>query len=110
MQQVRAEVRSKSISPFDYLFERESAAWDPRFAHEGEDLHLANGKRSDASLLDARGGMSNSQSWKLVIGLEPRLGAPREKDETALKLASPASGSFVLVSLRRRSRDQKGSS
>ena len=57
-------------------------------------------------LNEARAGYGNVQSWKLVKGLVPRLGAAREKDEAALRLAAPESGSFVLVSLRRRRRDR----
>ena len=55
---------------------------------------------------EARGGYRTVRSWKLVKGLAPRLGAAREKDEVALKLAAPDSGSFILVSLRRRRRDR----
>ncbi len=49
------------------------------------------------------GFVTNSrEDWKLVTGLKPRVGEPRERDEAALQLASPESGSFILVSLRRR--------
>jgi len=34
--------------------------------------------------------------WKLVKGLVRRSGSSREKDEAALRLAAPESGSFVL--------------
>ncbi len=109
MQQVRAEVQSSSIVPFEYLFERESTAWDPEFARDDE-LHLPIGKAGDAALIEANGGYTAVQSWKLVKGLLPRLGAAREKDQLALQLASPESGKFVLVSLRRRRRDRNTSS
>jgi hypothetical protein len=105
MQQVRAEVLSSNIVPFDYLFERESVAWDPEFARDG-DLHLPSGRLEETALVEAAGGHLAVQNWKLVKGLMPRLGAAREKDELALKLASPESGAFILVSLRRRRRDQ----
>ena len=129
MQQVRAEVKSNTVVPFDYLFERESAAWDPEFATEGELpvpdsigetalvekdqlLRVEPGAiepvRTNklATVEEARGGYPSIRSWKQVRGLVPRLGAAREKDEDALKLASPDSGSFIIVSLRRRRRDR----
>ena len=105
MQQVRAKVQSCSIVPFEYLFERESIAWEPEFARDDE-LHLPSGKLEDAALVEAGGGYSAVQSWKLVKGLVPRSGSAPEKDQLALELASPDSGSFILVSLRRRRRDR----
>jgi hypothetical protein len=109
MQQVRAKVQSSSIVPWEYLFERESTAWDPEFAKDG-DLHLRSEKPEDAVLVEAGGGYSTVQSWKLVKGLVPREGVPREKDQLALELASPDSGAFILVSLRRRRRDASSKS
>src|SRR5262245_29727938 len=105
MQQVRAEIQTTTVVSFEYLFERESVAWDPEFAPD-EELHLPREKAEDAVLDEARGGYRTVRSWKLVKGLAPRLGAAREKDEVALKLAAPDSGSFILVSLRRRRRDR----
>lgn len=123
MQQVRAEIKTSSVESFEYLFERESAAWDPEFASDGE---LLVGSRRESSLSRARrhhespsndltfrdkeelmiveetrGNYPLIQSWKRVNGLAPRVGL-REKDEAALRLAAPESGSFILVSLRRR--------
>ncbi len=105
MQQVRAEIQTSTVLSFEYLFERESVAWDPEFAPEGE-LHLSMEEADKSILKEARGGYDTVRSWKLVKGLAPRLGAAREKDEVALKLAAPDSGSFILVSLRRRRRDR----
>jgi hypothetical protein len=127
MQQVRAEIKTSSVEAFEYLFERESAAWDPEFASDGE---LLVGSKREASLSrarrhhespsndltfrdkeelmfveEARGNYPLIQSWKRVNGLAPRMGSRREKDEVALKLAAPESGSFILVSLRRRKRN-----
>ena len=103
MQQVRAEIKVPSVPPLEYLFEREMVAWEPEFAASGE-LHLPAHKLDQAVLDEARAGYGDVQSWKLVKGLVPRLGAAREKDEAALRLATPESGSFVLVSLRHRRR------
>ena len=105
MQQVRAEIQVPSVAPFKYLFERESVAWDPEFASDGE-LDLPNQRLEKAAADEARAGYSTVRSWKLVKGLVRRQGAPREKDQDALKLAAPESGSFILVSLRRRRRER----
>jgi hypothetical protein len=126
MQQVRAEIRSPSVEAFEYLFERESMAWDPEFASDGdllvrtndEALPMEAGQRSESFSTDlisrgkeellfrneARGNRAQIQSWKRVSALVRRSGSPREKDEVALRRAAPESGSFILVSLRRRKR------
>lgn len=126
MQQVRAEIEAPSVEPFEYLFEREGMAWDPEFASDGD---LLVGTKRDALptkasrhsespstdlifrdkeellfLEETRGNSRQIQSWKRVNGLVRRMGSPREKDEDALRRASPESGSFILVSLRRRKR------
>ncbi len=104
MQQVRAEVRSNTVAPFDYKFEREANAWEPELAPDGK-LHLPSDGVLEAVRTEARGGYSVIHEWSLVKGLVPRSGAARESDQVALELASPDSGSFILVSLRRRLRD-----
>lgn len=103
MQQVRAEIKEPSVRPFEYLFERESQAWDPEFAPNHE-LKVPSHRLEQHVAGEARGGYPGIESWRLVKGLSRRSGSPREKDEAALKLAAPESGSFVLVSLRRRPR------
>jgi hypothetical protein len=103
MQQVRAEVKGLSVPPLEYLFERESVAWEPEFATGGE-LPLVEDTLGHAVVDETRAGYGDVQSWKLVKGLTPRRGSARERDQAALKLAAPESGSFVLVSLRRRRR------
>src|SRR5205814_10367232 len=100
MQQVRAKIQAPSVQPFEYLFERESVAWDPEFAPDGE-MDLPSGRLEKAALDEAGGGYRTVRSWKLVRGLTRRLGSALEKDDAALKLAAPESGSFILVSLRR---------
>lgn len=55
-----------------------------------------------ADLGKRRGSEELAGSWQLVKGLVPRLGLAKESDEAALRLAAPESGSFILVSLRRR--------
>lgn len=104
MQQVRAAIVAPSVEPFEYLFERESQAWEPEFA-PGSALRVPQSQLGQHVTDEARGGYLGIESWALVEGLARRSGSPREKDEAALRLAAPESGAFVLVSLRRRSRD-----
>lgn len=54
----------------------------------------------------SRGSDANMYQWRRVTGLVPRTGVIREKDELALRRAAPESGSFILVSLRRRRKSQ----
>jgi hypothetical protein len=105
MQQVRAEVEAGSVVSFEYLFEREKAAWDPEFSTD-EQVNPSNEIINEVA--EARGGDKHTRGWKLVKGLVPRLGSATERDEAALRLAAPDSGSFILVSLRRRRKDRIG--
>jgi hypothetical protein len=105
MQQVRAEIKSPSVDKFEYLFERESQAWDPDFS-DGHALKLPPDRFGEHVVDEARAGYRRIKDWKLVKGLVRRSGSPREKDEAALRLAAPESGSFILVSVRRRRREQ----
>ena len=86
--------------PWDYQFERETAAWDPVFEDKGGSTVAPDLLDIDARIeASARRG-----DWRLVKGLRPRAGVTTERDAAALKLATPESGSFILVSLRRRKR------
>jgi hypothetical protein len=107
MQQVRAEVQAGSVASFEYLFERERTEWDPEFSTD-EQVRPSNEIIDEVALAEARGGDRSTREWKLVRGLVPRLGSAKERDEAALKLAAPDSGSFILVSLRRRRKDRIG--
>lgn len=106
MQQVRAEIVKSDVIVSDYAFERESAAWNPAFASSDASLRMPALQIADTARFEANGGSRTAREWKLVKGLERRSGSPREKDESALRLVSPDSGSFILVSLRRRSRNK----
>ena len=62
---------------------------------------IAVTKTEDRVVLDeARGG--RGYSWKLVRGLVRRADSLGSSDQAALKRASPESGSFIVVSVRRR--------
>jgi hypothetical protein len=102
MQQVRAEVQTAGVTSFEYSFEREKLGWDPEFDVQSLPLQQAIIEHAPASAW--RSG-KKIYKWSLVKGLIPRTGSPKEKDEVALRLAAPESGSFVLVSLRRRLQD-----
>jgi hypothetical protein len=83
--------------PYEYLFERERKEWDPVFSAE-KPLVPMTGTKKIVVLAEARGGYRNP-SWKLVKGLVPRESSARVRDQAALTLAAPDSGSFILVSL-----------
>lgn len=101
MQQVRAEVADGNVVPFEYLFEREKVGWDPELSLEDQ-VHPPTQMANEGALAEAGRGPKSNIEWRLVRGLVPRLGLAKEKDEAALRLAAPESGSFILVSLRRR--------
>lgn len=105
-QQVRAKVEDASVTPYEYLFERERQAWWPNFADQQE-IRAEAKPDEPFPILDTPWHKESDQSWKLVTGLKHGEGAAVEKDSRALELARPESGSFVLVSLRRRRTKQR---
>lgn len=78
--------------------------WDPDFSLD-DHVHPSREIGSEVALLEAQGDPKSPRTWKLVKGLIPRTGSAKEKDQAALRLAAPDSGSFILVSLRRRRKD-----
>jgi hypothetical protein len=104
MQQVRAEVDAGSLISFEYVFEREKTGWDPEFSTDDQ-VHPSHEIINEVALAEAWSGDRPKREWKLVKGLVPRIGSAKERDEVALRLAAPDSGSFILVSLRRRRKD-----
>lgn len=107
VQQVRAKVEVPSVKPYEYLFERERQAWWPTFSDE-EEVHPEGSPDERFPIPDTRWQKESRQAWKLTTGLKQGEGAALEKDAAALELAKPESGSFVLVSLRRRLMDDAG--
>jgi hypothetical protein len=100
MQQVRVQVKSASIGPFEYYFDRQRVAWDPVLSSEQRLVATPTDVptvESGVARLDYDG-----PGWRLVTGLKPRADLPQEKDQAVLMLVAPESGSFLLVSLRRR--------
>lgn len=104
-QQVRAKVDAASVSPYEYLFERERQTWWPTFSNR-EEVHPEGAPDEPFPIHDTPWHKESRQAWKLVTGLRQGEGAALEKDAKALELAKPESGSFVLVSLRRRRKDK----
>ena len=105
MQQVRAVVEVHAVTPWEYLFETEKVYWWPIFSDK-EELHPEGGSEEPFPIPDTRWQKESRQPWKLVTGLKHSEGSRVEKDAAALELAKPESGSFVLVSLRRRRAEQ----
>ncbi len=103
MQQVRAEVVDRVLEEFDYVFERERAGWDPEYSTDDQ-IEMSGPISDEVATAEGKGVRNLTGSWQLVRGLSPRLGIAKELDQEALRLAAPDSGSFILVSLRRRRR------
>jgi hypothetical protein len=100
-----------NVIPFEYQFEREKIAWDPEFSEEKLIVPYNNREPSNRIMLtEARGDNRAMDGWMLVKGLVSREGPIWEKDQAALSLAAPESGSFILVSLRRRKKERFGHS
>lgn len=106
IQQVRAQIKNPSIADFEYLFDRENKKWVPKL-DLNEELPM-KAEHLDTVAIAESTNADRVSSWQLVRGLEKEDMAAREKDQTALALASPESGSFTLVSLRKRKRKRKG--
>lgn len=112
MQQVRAEVLDTDLKSFDYQFEIPRHEWDPELS--STDTLSVSGALEHAAqlqqtrrLVKVRASVAETlEGWKLVKGLRPRLGPIKERDQAALNLAAPESGSFILVSLARRSKNR----
>lgn len=106
MQQVHAQVEGLSVKPYEYLFERARTSWWPKFS-DREEL-FPEGETDEAfPIQDVRWQRRTDDGWKLVTHLEQGEGPAQERDQLALQLAKPESGSFILVSLRRRSTSDK---
>jgi hypothetical protein len=102
MQQVHAQVDVPTVKPYEYLFEKEKASWWPILTDRAE-LHAEYASEEDFPIQDVRWQRADSNTgWKLVTGLKQGEGPTLDKDALALELVRPESGSFVLVSVRRR--------
>jgi hypothetical protein len=99
MQQVRVEVQQDMSKRFEYLFDAGKDAWAPVFDTE---------KRMEASELKSghfdsiKRRRSEEGDWYPVRTLEPADVPQKVELAVALRESAPASGSFILMSQRRR--------
>jgi len=100
MQQVRARVVAQKLEAFEYFFENENTVWSPKFSRETQPIAPEYVPPLDKDQLEVDFAEPPS-GWQLVAGLVEQDKMHGEKDAAALLKATPASGSFVLVSLRR---------
>jgi len=104
MQQVRAEVLSEDVEAYEYAFDAARTGWEPIFANEPP-LHPMEPDHGVAHDQKTPHSTRTDAGWLRVEALQPRSGPGKEEDAAALRLASPESGSFMLVSLRKRKHD-----
>jgi hypothetical protein len=107
MQQVRAEVVKPGIDPFEYLFDIQKKEWNPRYLEESHITDSNNAVLRNVNKAEDPDDRDPGKGWRLVTGLVPRENVSDERDMRALELVAPSSGSFVLVSLRRRRNDPR---
>lgn len=103
MQQVRVQIYGGVHGRFDYLFEGGSPGWIPVLDHDREVLVPAErvGRTEALGLVPPE-----HLPWSLVRGLEPMDHGRKKAYYEALAEMSPESGSFVLMSLRRKERER----
>lgn len=99
-QQVRAIVTDTSLDPLEYAFERERKDWVPVLSDD--DVVWASEEIVSSRARKEAGGDRGVQKWQLVTNLRAPDGTAWEEDQVALERASPRSGAFILVALRRR--------
>jgi hypothetical protein len=98
MLQVRVKVGNELRDRYEYFFEVKKLKWEPVFDRQrGEQV----GAEEIATLTSLDLIPREDKKWFLVSGLRP-IGAAAGAYHDALREFSPDSGSYVLVSLRRR--------
>jgi hypothetical protein len=98
MLQVRVKVWNHVFTRYEYLFEEEKAQWEPVF---GADAVCAG--QEDEGLLRSLGLVPpEDREWFPVTGLQPAPTTGSVAYRRALRETSPDSGSFILLSPRRR--------
>src|SRR5580704_226476 len=101
MQQVRVQVHNNVFGDFEYLFDTGRTAWMPIFDTE-DALTVPEAYRPVLANLMIREDME----WYRVRGLQATSGTSSSDYEVTLKESAPESGSFILMSLRRRRRSR----
>lgn len=101
MEQVRIEVTGGLDNVFAYEFDTEKIAWEAELDEaEGFVPHSANLERSPKRQRKA----PEEGPWFAVRGLKPKAPEAASSKQLALIEASPSSGSFIMLSPRRRAR------
>lgn len=100
VQQIRVKVKAASITPYTYIFEGIGHTWEPSYSDEITDVINEN-QRSISSQTGDPDDRNAQLGWKLVRDLIPRE-ITKQSDAAALELVKPDSGSFILVSLRKK--------
>src|SRR5207253_2478308 len=99
VQQVRVKVWNNVFEDFDYSFSSERAVWQPQFAKN----NTIQAKAADRELLSSLKLIPpEDKEWSLVSGLIKSEPSQNPNYLEAIREASPESGGFVLLSLRRR--------
>jgi hypothetical protein len=99
MQQVRVEVYQHLAKEFEYLFDSGKINWAPVFDEDNR-LEALN---SDADTLRSlKRKPSEAGAWFPVRALKPAEASINPSYEVALRESAPSSGSFILMSPRRR--------
>jgi hypothetical protein len=99
MQQVRVQVEAAFRPDFEYLFATEHLSWAPILDATN---HLDGTTESDQQLQKREAKRPEDGRWFPVRALEQRAPEEATSKELALLEASPSSGSFIVVSPRRR--------
>jgi hypothetical protein len=99
MEQVRIEVTGGLDNVFDYQFDTEKIAWEPELDEtegiEPDGTHLERPRKRQRKAPE-------DGPWFAVRGLKPRAPELASSKQLALIEASPSSGSFIMLSPRRR--------
>jgi hypothetical protein len=101
MQQVRVEAYNKIFDEFEYLFEPKRGKWEPMFDTEST-IDVSGTGREALQRINLI--PPEHLEWFWVKGLRPSEGDEPEAVRQAITETSPESGSFILLSYRRRKR------
>jgi HKD family nuclease len=99
MQQVRVKVWNQVFDQYEYLFGKKKASWEPVFDEQSV-LELPRDDQRFLKSLDLI--PPEDKPWFLVKGLHSTEDSGNEAYKKALREASPESGNFILLSMRRR--------
>jgi hypothetical protein len=98
-QQVRVQVEESIVPDFEYLFDSDRITWSP-ILDTSEQLDLEEGQSPGLRKHERK--RPEDGTWYPVSRLEPREQDASKMNQVALFEASPSSGSYIVVSPRRR--------